>query len=68
MTGRYDASYGLLLTGDAKGGFVAVSPGALGLILDGDVKDLKMVPFAGRRLLVAAINDGPMAAFQISKH
>ena len=43
MTGRYDASYGLVLEGDGKGGWAVVSPEKSGLILDGDVRDLKIV-------------------------
>jgi hypothetical protein len=60
MTGRYDAFCGLLLTGNGHGGFVAVAPASSGLMLDGDVKDLKMVHVGGRRLLVVAVNDQPM--------
>src|SRR5204862_7419308 len=43
MTGRYDASYGLLLMGHDKGQFQIVAPAKSGLIIDGDVKDLKML-------------------------
>jgi hypothetical protein len=43
MSGRHDTSYGLLLTGNGKGQFNPVSPVASGLILDGDVKDLKLI-------------------------
>ena len=64
-TGRYDASYGVLLKGDGRGGFRAIGPGASGLILDGDVKDLKVVGSAGGRILVAAVNDGPMGAYRV---
>lgn len=70
-TGRYDASYGVLLKGDGRGGFRAIGPGVSGLILDGDVKDLKVVGSAGPagsaggRILVAAVNDGPMQAYRI---
>jgi hypothetical protein len=64
-TGRYDASYGLLLKGDGRGGFIAVGPAESGLILDGDVKDLKVLNSPQGRILLAAVNDGPMAAFRI---
>jgi hypothetical protein len=65
MTGRYDASYGLLLEGDGKGGWAGVSPVESGLILDGDVRDLKVVMVAGQRVLLAAVNDSKMRAFKI---
>lgn len=65
MTGRYDASYGLLLRGDGQGGFMPVSPAVDGLILDGDVKDLKIIHARGRRYLLTAINDQQMRAFSL---
>lgn len=66
-TGRYDASYGLLLRGDGHGGFKPVSPATDGLILDGDVRDLKLVHNGNRKTLLTAINDQPMRAFRLSK-
>jgi len=63
--GRYDASYGLLLTGDGKGGFEAVPPVKSGLIMDGDVKDLKIVTVGKQKVLLSAINDAKMRAFGI---
>ncbi len=67
MTGRYDASYGLVLEGDGKGGWAVVPPGKSGLILDGDVRDLKMVNVAAQRVLLAAVNDSKMKAFKINE-
>jgi hypothetical protein len=67
MSGRYDASYGLLLTGDGKGHFTVVSPVTSGLILDGDVKDLKMITVGKQKVLLAAVNDSKMKAFVIKK-
>ncbi|MGH2566158.1 MAG: CRTAC1 family protein, partial [Ginsengibacter sp.] len=67
MPGRYDASYGLLLTGDGKRNFTPVSPVLSGLILDGDVKDLKMVTVDKQKILLAAVNDTMMKAFSIRK-
>ena len=63
--GRYDASYGLQLNGDGKGNFMAVSPVQSGLIIDGDVKDLKMIMAGKKRILLAAINDENMKAFGV---
>ena len=67
MPGRYDASYGLLLTGDGAGHFQAVAPVTSGLVLEGDVKDLKLITVGKRRVLLSAINDSKMKAFAI-KH
>ena len=68
MAGRYDASYGLLLTGNGKGQFNAVSPVASGLILDGDVKDLKLIKVGKQKFLLAAVNNSKMRAFGINKN
>jgi enediyne biosynthesis protein E4 len=67
MAGRYDASYGLLLTGDGKGNFNAVKPVVSGLIIDGDTKDLKMITAAGQKLLLAGVNNEKMKVFAIKK-
>jgi hypothetical protein len=67
MTGRYDASYGLLLTGDGKGHFNPVSPILSGLVIDGDVKDLKIIKVGKQNILLSAINDAKMKAFAIRK-
>lgn len=68
ITGRYDASYGLLLRGDGHGGFNPVPPAADGLILDGDVRDLKIIHAGGHRYLLTAINDQPMHAYRLSRN
>ena len=65
--GGIDASYGLLLKGDGKGDFTPVEPGSSGLILDGDIRDLKMITAGGRRILLVATNDEKMKAFAIKK-
>jgi len=67
MAGRYDASYGLLLTGNGKGVFEAVPPVTSRLIIDGDVKDLKLISVAKQKILLATVNDGKMRAFSIKK-
>jgi hypothetical protein len=63
--GRYDASYGLLLNGNGRGGFTPVPPVASGLIIDGDVRDLKVISVDKKRLLLAAINNEHVKAFSI---
>ena len=65
--GRYDASYGLLLTGNGKGDFTPVSPVSSGLIIDGDVKDMKLISIKKRKILLAAINDSKMKAFSVGR-
>ncbi|HEY6899381.1 MAG TPA: VCBS repeat-containing protein [Puia sp.] len=66
MRGRYDASYGCLLKGDGRGGY-AYNPGTRsGLVLDGDIKSLALLPAAtGGRLLLAAANNDSLQVFKI---
>jgi hypothetical protein len=63
MPGRYDASYGLVLKGDGHGNWQSIK----GLILDGDVKDLKLLHIANHQILLTAINDQPLKAYQLIK-
>jgi hypothetical protein len=67
MAGRYDASYGLLLTGNGKQEFNAVKPVTSGLIIDGDTKDLKLIHVGRQRLLLAAVNNEKMKVFSLKK-
>jgi hypothetical protein len=68
MTGMYDASYGLLLKGDGKGTFKTVLPLQSGLIIDGDVKDMKIINTPSKeRLLLVAINNDKMKTFKLKK-
>ena len=58
MLGRYDASYGLMLRGDGKGGFTPVDMERSGLVIEGQVRDLKSLRGAkGERLIVVARNN-----------
>jgi hypothetical protein len=60
--GRDDASYGLVLKGDGKGGF---APMNTGLILDGDVRAMKIIRVKEGRLLLVAPNDSKLKTFHI---
>ena len=56
--GRYDASYGLLLSGRGDGRFTAVAMEQSHLVIDGEVRHLRLVRRAdGSRLIVVARND-----------
>jgi enediyne biosynthesis protein E4 len=60
MLGRYDASYGLLLRGDGAGGFAAVDLAENGVVIEGQVRDMKWLRLAsGRVIVVARNNDRP---------
>ena len=59
--GRYDAGYGLLLRGDGSGSLSAPTSLGDGLLLDGQVRALRILSRPdGSRLLVAARNDQPL--------
>ena len=58
VRGRYDASFGLLLRGDGRGGFVAVDAETSHLVIEGEIRRMKLVRAAtGDRLIVVARND-----------
>jgi len=67
-SGRSDASYGLVLKGDGKGGFVPVDGSRSGLVLDGDVRDLKMINVKNKgKVLLAAPNDSKLKTFTLRR-
>ncbi len=55
--GRYDASCGLVLRNDGKGRFIALSPISTGFLLDGEVRDIRVVQ-TGRGPLIAVARNG----------
>jgi hypothetical protein len=64
-TGRYDASYGLVLKGNGQGMFTPLRPIQSGLIVDGDVKDVKVITTGtNQRLVLFAINDEKLKVFK----
>ena len=66
-TGRYDASYGLLLKGNGKGNFTAVDIAGSGLIIDGDTKDMKVITVKNKgKLLLVARNDNVLKTFSLN--
>ncbi|MEP7109505.1 MAG: VCBS repeat-containing protein [Ferruginibacter sp.] len=66
MTGRYDASYGLFLKGNTRKEFRAVAPVTSGFIVNGDVKDMKLITNARKeQLVLAGINDAYAKVFKI---
>jgi hypothetical protein len=63
--GRYDASYGLFLRGDGKGHFKSVDMDASNLVLEGQVRDMKLLRRAdGRRVIVVARNGDKLRILQ----
>jgi hypothetical protein len=66
-TGRYDASYGLVLKGNGKGSFTPMNIVSSGLIIDGDVKDMQLISLKDKRkLLLVAPNDSRLKTFVLN--
>lgn len=67
MTGRYDASYGLVLLGDGKGKFSPLSFAKSGFILDGNVKDLQFLNIKSKgKVIMAAVNNDTLKCLGLS--
>ncbi len=67
MTGRYDASYGCFLQGNAKKIFSAVAPVKSGFIVKGDVKDMAIVQTGKReKIVLVAVNNDSLRAFRVN--
>jgi hypothetical protein len=62
--GRYDASYGLLLKGNGKGGFTPVLPAENGFMLEGEVRKIKPLVTKEDKLLMVARNNMPLQVFR----
>ncbi|MFC5534395.1 VCBS repeat-containing protein [Rhodocytophaga aerolata] len=58
--GKYDANYGVLLTGDGKGNFTYVTQNQSGFSIKGDVRSILEV----NNLLVFGLNNQPLKAFK----
>ena len=67
--GRYDASYGHLLSGDGKGGFKSEKFNVSGFTVKGDAKGMaKLSNHNGETLVLVAKNNGDLDAFKLSKN
>ena len=66
MTGRYDASNGLLLKGDGKGGFLPVSETVSGISISGDARSTAFIRIKNSTCLLAAVNSGKLKCFKLN--
>ena len=68
VQGRYDASYGLMLSGDGKGGFAPVALESSNLLIEGQVRHMALLGRAdGDRLIVVARNGDRLQIFRIAR-
>jgi enediyne biosynthesis protein E4 len=56
-TGIYDASYGLFLKGDGKGGFEALPSQKSGVFVTGEIRGLRSIPLKGKHLVIIGKNN-----------
>lgn len=63
--GRYDASYGWYLAGDANHRYTTLLPLESGLKIKGDARKILYVKISGNQYITAAINNGELQIFQI---
>ena len=65
-TGRHDALYGLFLKGDREKTFKSVPSTVSGFIVDGDVKDMELIPLSNQeKVLVVTVNNDSLRVFRI---
>jgi enediyne biosynthesis protein E4 len=65
--GRYDASYGVFMKGDGKGGFLTGDAKSSGLFMDGEVRDFEVISIDKNDYLVVAKNNSDLQVFKIKK-
>jgi enediyne biosynthesis protein E4 len=65
--GRYDASYGLLLKGNGRGSFEALSNVKSGFSVKGQVRNLEKINVVNRTFYLAVRNNDTVEAFTLDK-
>jgi len=63
-TGRFDGGLGVLLKGDGRGGFTALSPAQAGLIVTGEARAVVVLPGVGGPRIIVACNQGSLLLFE----
>jgi hypothetical protein len=65
--GEYDAGKGLLLTGNGKGDFTALTDIQSGIYIQGEVRDIAQVSLAnGKEILVFALNNDSVRLYRLT--
>ena len=65
-TPRNDASYGLWLKGDGANGFRALAPRETGLVVRGDIRNMKPIKVGGQTHLLVAKNNQDLQQIRIN--
>jgi hypothetical protein len=66
--GIYDASYGLLLKGDGKGGLKSIDEKESGLLIRGAIRDMVILKEGEKQLLVFALNNDSLKIYQLGSN
>jgi hypothetical protein len=62
--GKLDASYGFVLENDGRGNLIPQETSATGFLVEGDVRDLKVIPLAtGQQAVLVARNNNTVLVF-----
>ena len=64
-TGQYDASYGLLLLGNAKKRFTPVTQAKSGFFLRGDARCMRQIIINKKPMVLAAVNNTKLQVYKI---
>ena len=62
-TGIYDSGYGLLLKGDGRGNFKALSSGESGILIRGEIRSLRRMIHLGKKIVLVGKNNDLMEVF-----
>ena len=65
-TPRNDSSYGLWLKGDGKNGFSALPPRETGLVMRGDIRNIKLIKVGNENHLIVAANNQALQQIKIN--
>ena len=64
-TVRYDGGRGVLLLGNGSGGFTALSPQESGFLETNDCKDMELVNFGGKEIIITVSNSAKAKTFLV---
>jgi len=67
MTGRYDASIGLVLKGDGKGHFQPVSTLSSGIHFKGEVRSISEIIYGKEKAILVASNSNPLEVYRLKR-
>lgn len=63
--GIYDASQGVLLSGDGTGNFSSLKSSTSGFFVTGEIRDLELIQVGNKHIVIAARNNDSIALFEL---